>query len=129
MDTIGLSKKAMLEALEQTFGIVTTAVGMVKQQGFTIGRSTHYDWLKTDKEYAEAVESIQGVSLDFAESALLKSIKEGNIAGIIFYLKTKGKGRGYVENFDINVPTDTNKRFVLQVYTDSDPVEDQKLLE
>ena len=37
------------------------------------------------------------------ESKLLSSINEGNVAAIIFYLKTKGKKRGYVEQHDIDV--------------------------
>jgi transcriptional regulator of acetoin/glycerol metabolism len=40
-------KKAMIEALEQSLGIVTTAC---KKVG--INRKTHYDWLKTDEDYA-----------------------------------------------------------------------------
>ena len=43
-------KKAMIEALEQSLGIVTTAC---KKVG--INRKTHYDWLKNDEDYAAAV--------------------------------------------------------------------------
>lgn len=91
-------KEAMLEALERSLGIVTTACNAVG-----INRSTHYDWLKKDSDYADKVKAIEGRTLDFAESHLHKLIKEGNPAATIFFLKTKGKGRGYVERQEIEV--------------------------
>ncbi len=39
--------------------------------------------------------------MDFAESQLYKQIKEGSTAATIFYLKTKGKKRGYIERQEI----------------------------
>ena len=91
-------KDAMLQALERSLGIVTTACNAVG-----INRSTHYDWMRKDPEYKQAVKSIEDRTLDFAESHLHKLIKEGNPAATIFFLKTKGKGRGYVERQEIEV--------------------------
>jgi len=96
-------KKAMIIALEQSLGIVTTAC---KSVGIT--RDTHYRWIIEDEDYKVAVESIQDITLDFAESQLHKQIKEGEVTSTIFYLKTKGKKRGYVERVEqdvsINLP-------------------------
>ena len=36
--------------------------------------------------------------MDLAENELLKLIKAGQTVPILFYLKTKGKGRGYIES-------------------------------
>ena len=91
-----INKKAMVEALEKSLGVVTTACKTVG-----IARSTHYLWMNTDDEYKQAVEDISEVALDFAESQLHKQIKEGNSTSTIFYLKTKGKKRGYVERQEI----------------------------
>ena len=91
-------KKQMLEALERSLGIVTTACNAIG-----INRSTHYDWLKKDNDYADKVKAIEGRTLDFAESHLHKLIKEGNPAATIFFLKTRGKSRGYVERQEIEV--------------------------
>jgi len=93
-------KKAMLEALEQSLGIVTSAC---KKVG--IGRTTHYEWLKTDEDYKKAVNSIEDIALDFAESQLHLQIQEGSTTSTIFYLKTKGKKRGYVERQEIQQET------------------------
>lgn len=93
-------KKAMIEALEQSLGIVTSAC---KKVG--IGRTTHYEWLKTDEEYKKNVDSIEDVALDFAESQLHLQIQEGSTASTIFYLKTKGKKRGYIERTEIQQET------------------------
>lgn len=89
-------KKAMLEALEKSLGVVSTAAKIVG-----INRSTHYDWLANDEEYAQAVSDIENVALDFAESKLFKNIEKAKEASVFFYLKTKGKKRGYIERQEI----------------------------
>lgn len=96
-DRTAQHKKAILEALEQSLGVVTSAC---KKVG--VGRTTFYGWLADDKEFAEAVKDIENVALDFAESQLHKQIKDGSAAATIFFLKTKGKKRGYVERQEIS---------------------------
>ena len=89
-------KKAIIESLEKSLGVVTTAC---KRAG--IGRTTFYEWLKDDPEFAEEVSDIQNIALDYAESQLHKQIGAGSTAATIFYLKTKGKKRGYIERQEI----------------------------
>ena len=86
------NKKAMIEALEKTLGVVTEACKKVK-----IARQTHYRWLEEDSDYKTAVEGITDIAIDFAETQLHRQIREQNTKATIFYLKTKGKNRGYVE--------------------------------
>jgi len=93
-------KRAMIEALEKSLGIVTSACKSVG-----INRSTHYDWLKSDEDYKSEVESIEDIAIDFAESQLHKQIKDGNPTSTIFYLKTKAKKRGYIERQEIHQET------------------------
>jgi hypothetical protein len=97
--TISAPKKvAMLEALEKSLGIVSTAA-----KAANVDRQSHYNWMKDDPAYKAAVEFIQESVIDFAESHLYKLVKEGNPAATIFYLKTKGKKRGYIERQEIEV--------------------------
>jgi len=98
-----IQKRAMLDALEKSLGIVTTAAKIAG-----IHRSTHYEWLQKDVDYSKAVEDIAEMTIDFAESQLHKQIKEGNQSSTIFYLKTKGKKRGYIEaqEFKVNMDKD-----------------------
>jgi len=90
------TKKAMLQALEKSLGVVTTACKSVG-----ISRETHYKWLREDESYKESVDDLVNVALDFAETQLHKQISKGNPTSTIFYLKTKGKNRGYVERQEI----------------------------
>ena len=98
LDKTDTKKGLMLEALEKSLGIVSTACKMVN-----ISRQTHYAWIKADPDYKKAVDSIQDGVLDFAESHLFKLVKEGNPAATIFFLKTKGKKRGYTESREVIV--------------------------
>lgn len=86
------SKGKFLEALAAAAGIVLTACESVN-----VSRSTYYRWYKEDAAFAERVDEISEEQLDFVEGKLLKSIKDGDTTAIIFYLKTKGKKRGYSE--------------------------------
>lgn len=91
-----ITKKAMLEALEKSLGVVTSACKAVG-----ISRETHYRWMREDSSYKDSVDDLANVALDFAESQLHQQIKGGNPTATIFYLKTKGKNRGYVERQEI----------------------------
>lgn len=112
MDTL---KSKTIEALAQYYGIVTTAC-----KSIDLPRSTFYKWLNEDVEFKAAVEDIQDVAIDFVESKLMEKVngvttqtynQKGepviyelppSDTAIIFYLKTKGKKRGYVERTEVD---------------------------
>lgn len=102
-------KKAMIDAMIKSLGIVTAAAKLAK-----IDRCTHYEWLNTDPEYKKAIEGIEDIAIDFAESKLHEQIKQNDTTATIFYLKTKGKKRGYIEKQEIGI-TDKNGEDVVQV--------------
>lgn len=113
----------MLEALKMSMGIVTTAC---EKAG--VLRKSHYEWLIKDEKYRKDVEDILEMRIDFAESKLQQlingvSLKETkafvidkkiqtvdvtksfppDAASIAFFLKTKGKKRGYVEKTEVEL--------------------------
>lgn len=96
-------KENMLKALIKTLGVVSVAaksIGKTDLESESLRRQ-HYEWLKKDEAYLEQVISIENIALDFAESQLHKQIQNGEVASTLFYLKTKGKKRGYVERTEI----------------------------
>lgn len=85
-------KRAFLEAYKKSLGNITLAC-----ENVGIDRGTYYNWIERDEAFRAEVEAANEVSIDFVENSLMKQIKEGNTTATIFYLKTKGKHRGYVE--------------------------------
>jgi hypothetical protein len=83
-------KEKMIQALEQSLGVVAQAVRRVG-----IDRKTHYNWLESDPEYKEAVREIENIALDEVESIFLDMVRSKDRACVLYYLRTKGKRRGY----------------------------------
>jgi hypothetical protein len=78
--------------------------------------------MKDDPDYKEQIDSIADMAIDFAESALKKKIEGGDTTAIIFYLKTKGKRRGYIERAEVEQSgTVTN----IQVTVDNDKTSEE----
>lgn len=83
-------KKQFTEALGQTYGIISQACSKVG-----IARRTYYTWKATDAVFAEEVQDIIEAQIDFVEGKLLELINKGDTTATIFYLKTRGRDRGY----------------------------------
>ena len=94
---IALQKAAMIEAMKKNLGIVSASCDKVG-----ISRQTHYDWKKNDPKYSQEIDNISEAALDFAEGKLLQNINSGDTIATIFFLKTKGKSRGYVEKTEVD---------------------------
>ena len=87
-----LKKKAFIANMTSTLGNITSSC-----MAAGISRQTYYNWMRDDLEFKQSVEDVIEESIDFVESSLMERIKEGDTTATIFYLKTKGKSRGYVE--------------------------------
>lgn len=78
-------KKELIDQLRKT------PVIEVACKKIGIGRATFYRWKKKDQKFAEEADLAlhEGSQLvnDMAESQLITSIKNGNMTGIIFWLK------------------------------------------
>lgn len=85
-------KNGFLEALERTGGIIAPAC-----QNCGISRQTFYHWRDTDAAFATRVQDIIEAQMDYVESQLMSRIAAGDTTATIFYLKTRGKNRGWTE--------------------------------
>ena len=99
-----IKKKMLIESLENSLGIVSTACTKVN-----ISRSSFYKWYKEDEEFRKKVDEIDNVKLDFVESHLFKNIQNLKEKSIIFYLQHKGHKRGYIQKQNINLTSNEEK--------------------
>ena len=89
-------KIAMLAALKEYLGVISAACDKAG-----IERQTHYRWMQSDPRYKKQVEAIDERPIDLAELKLMSLINDKNAQAIIFYLKTKGRKRGYSEIYGL----------------------------
>lgn len=101
-DITNISKKRqataekIIEALLNSDGLLTMAARKAGVSYPTINR-----YARDFPSVREAVEQAKEAMLDFAENELFKKIKRGDNVAIIFYLKTQGKRRGYIERQEV----------------------------
>tara|TARA_Y100001938_G_scaffold126577_1_gene178656 strand:- start:2276 stop:2647 length:372 start_codon:yes stop_codon:yes gene_type:complete len=91
-------KELFLKALESNLGNITQAC-----KSANIGRQTYYDWIDDDVEFDEQCRNVEESLLDLAEHRLLQKIDSSDTTSIIFFLKTKGKKRGYNESTQLEI--------------------------
>jgi hypothetical protein len=84
------------KALKDNNGVATFAA-----KALGISYSTMRRRIRAHPKLREIQEGETEKILDVAEHQLFKQIAQGSIAAIIFFLKTKGKHRGYIERGEI----------------------------
>ena len=89
-------KKELIKAMEICHGVISDACLSVG-----LSRATYYDYYNNDPEFKESVDQVESTVLDYVEGKLFKLIEKGDVASTLFYLKTKGKKRGYVERNEV----------------------------
>ena len=92
-------------SLEQIKDAITKAGGFITIACKSLGctRKTIYNYLEKYPELKEVVADIREHYLDIAEASLIQKVKDGNTPELLFYLKTQGKKRGYVEKQQIDL--------------------------
>lgn len=94
-------------------------------KALNISRTTFYEWKKGNKELAEALENAEESMLDWAESKLLKAINDDNLTALIFFLKTKGKKRGYTESSDQNLTINPFQKLMMEIDEEDAELDDE----
>lgn len=87
-----------LAAYEKSLGVLKPACDMTG-----MCRKTIWEWRKKYPEFDAACHECEETAVDFVETKLYKLINDGAEASTIFYLKTKGRKRGYAERQELDV--------------------------
>ena len=85
-----------------------------------ITRQTFYNRKLNSKKLCEMIEDADESLLDFAESKLVEHINDGDVTSLIFFLKTKGKKRGYVERSEHDVNSNAFQELMESLPIDED---------
>lgn len=104
MNNIRLTKKQkqFLELLEKNAGNISKTCKAVN-----IGRTIFYKWCKQSEHFKKEYENVMENLIDEVESSLMTNIKSGDTIATIFFLKTRGKHRGYIEKQEIEHSMDS----------------------
>lgn len=88
--------------VEQITDAIIKKVGNITEVAKALGvsRQSIYYHISQHPELQQATVDAREIFIDVAETALLKLVKRGNTAAVIFALKTQGKSRGYVERIE-----------------------------
>lgn len=89
-----------IQAIKNHRGLLTVAC-----QKVNICYHTYRRWYKENEEFQKevdkALEQAHEKTTDYAEDKLFEAMERNELTATIFYLKTKGKKRGYVERQEI----------------------------
>lgn len=96
MSTKRPENSVIIAALDATGGIILHAA-----ERLGIVRQTLHRWISTDTELKAAQDEITEANLDLAESALMTAVKAGSIDAAKFYLRCKGRARGYGDHVEV----------------------------
>ena len=85
--------------MEDSWGMIATSC---KRAG--ISKETLSNWRKADPEFDKQIDDIKERQKDFVQGQLMTAIRNGNVAAMMFFLKTQCQWR---ETQHISVDTNT----------------------
>jgi len=91
-----LNKEKLIKSMTKHYGNVTNACADAG-----LSRQTFYIYYNSDDQFKKEIDELEHHTLDFVENQLFKLIEEGSEKSIHFYLKYRGKKRGYNDSLDI----------------------------
>ena len=99
---MNLTVKQIETALRKNGGFVSRAA-----KSLNVTPQAIYLRMSRTLSIKKVFDEIQEKYLDLAESKLLGLINDGNLGAICFYLKCKGKKRGYIEALQLKGDSDS----------------------
>jgi hypothetical protein len=91
--------KEVAEAIKEAKGFLTVAAQILGCHYTTI-----LNYAKRYKLVRKTLDEARQRMLDIAEAKLFEQVQAGDLRAIMFYLRTFGKTRGYVERLEITTP-------------------------
>ncbi len=91
-------KEKFLKALKLNLGNISEGC-----KAINISRQTYYRWIDDDQDFESKCKNVSESLLDLAENRLLEKINDYDTTSIIFFLKTKGRKRGYQEKQELEL--------------------------
>lgn len=101
------TKEMVLEAIEQSGGIISTVQQSLKKLGggscsWATAKKMINKWAETKEAYNDELERF----LDIADTTILQSMLEGDVNTAKFVAMTKGKHRGYTKEIVVRAVED-----------------------
>lgn len=84
------------KAIRQAKGILAVAA-----RNLGCHRTTVYSYLKKYASVRAAYDEARETNIDFVEGQLMAAINRGSVPAIMFFLRTVGRNRGYIERQEI----------------------------
>jgi predicted transcriptional regulator len=103
------TKEKLLKAIKGSFGI---KVNIANKLGCS--RPTVDNWLKKDEDVRKAYESELENTIDKVENQLIQNISNGDNTALLFFLKCKGRQRGWIDRYDYKVEKETKVTISLE---------------
>ncbi|MBT6048491.1 MAG: hypothetical protein HOG49_16945 [Candidatus Scalindua sp.] len=79
-----------------------------------ISRNTFYKERKKNSDFKQELIDAEEAVIDNVETKLLSKINDGDTTCMIFFLKTKGKKRGYIERQEVEMDIDGTMDLTVQ---------------
>jgi len=75
-----------------------------------VNRQTFYNWYADDPDFRQAIDEGKEAQVDWAEDKLMKLIDAGDTFATTFYLKTRGRDRGWNDRLNLMIATVDKRR-------------------
>lgn len=107
-ESLSPRKKMFVKAMIESFGNISQSCDICNVKT----RRTYYNWMQQDPIFKTIIEGCEFEErmIDFAESKLMKNIENKDVASVIFFLKTKGQKRGYIEKQTLGARINPDKK-------------------
>lgn len=95
-----MAKKILVEDVEPLIDEKRGNIAAIAR-ALDVSRHTVYARINESVTLQGKLDDARESMIDTAESQLYQQIEDGNMTAIIFFLKTRGKSRGYVERQEV----------------------------